>query len=148
MSNGTIKIDRNILKIIKKWKSTPTKKESKFTSIIILTYNQLEYTKICIESIRKFTNPDSYEIIIIDNNSTDGTINWLKTQEDVTVIYNNENLGFPKGCNQGIKIAKGDNILLLNNDTIVTPNWLSNMNKALWSSKEIGAVGTVSNYCS
>lgn len=148
MSNGTIKIDKNILKIIKKWKSTPTKKESKFTSIIILTYNQLEYTKICIESIRKFTNPDSYEIIIIDNNSTDGTINWLKTQEDVTVIYNNENLGFPKGCNQGIKIAKGDNILLLNNDTIVTPNWLSNMNKALWSSKEIGAVGTVSNYCS
>ncbi|EGT4222904.1 TPA: glycosyltransferase [Clostridioides difficile] len=143
-----MKIDRNILKIIKKWKSTPTKKESKFTSIIILTYNQLEYTKICIESIRKFTNPDSYEIIIIDNNSTDGTINWLKTQEDVTVIYNNENLGFPKGCNQGIKIAKGDNILLLNNDTIVTPNWLSNMNKALWSSKEIGAVGTVSNYCS
>ncbi|EGT4050012.1 glycosyltransferase, partial [Clostridioides difficile] len=133
---------------MKKWKSTPTKKESKFTSIIILTYNQLEYTKICIESIRKFTNPDSYEIIIIDNNSTDGTINWLKTQEDVTVIYNNENLGFPKGCNQGIKIAKGDNILLLNNDTIVTPNWLSNMNKALWSSKEIGAVGTVSNYCS
>lgn len=148
MSNGTIKIDKNILKIIKKWKSTPTKKESKFTSIIILTYNQLEYTKICIESIRKFTNPDSYEIIIIDNNSTDGTINWLKTQEDVTVIYNNENLGFPKGCNQGIKIAKGDNILLLNNDTIVTPNWLFNMNKALWSSKEIGAVGTVSNYCS
>ncbi|HBG5054582.1 TPA: glycosyltransferase [Clostridioides difficile] len=143
-----MKIDKNILKIIKKWKSTPTKKESKFTSIIILTYNQLEYTKICIESIRKFTNPDSYEIIIIDNNSTDGTINWLKTQEDVTVIYNNENLGFPKGCNQGIKIAKGDNILLLNNDTIVTPNWLSNMNKALWSSKEIGAVGTVSNYCS
>lgn len=123
-------------------------KSMKFTSIVILTYNQLEYTKICIESIRKFTNKDNYEIIIVDNNSTDGTVEWLKNQDNLTVIYNDVNVGFPAGCNQGIKIANGDNILLLNNDVIVTPNWLYNLNKALWSSEEIGAVGAVSNSCS
>ena len=61
---------------------------------------------------------------------------------------NDQNLGFPKGCNQGIDIAEGDSILLLNNDVIVTPNWLENLNSALWSSESIGAVGAVTNNCS
>lgn len=120
----------------------------KFTSIIILTYNQLAYTKLCIESIKKLTPDNSYEIIVVDNNSTDGTVDWLKSQTDLKVILNSENKGFPAGCNQGIKISKGDAILLLNNDAIVTPNWLYNMQKALYSSDDIGAVGPVSNSCS
>ena len=120
----------------------------KFTSIILLTYNQLDCTKLCIESIRKFTPKGQYEIIVVDNNSTDGTIEYLKSQEDLIVIYNNYNAGFPKGCNQGIKIAKGDSILLLNNDTIVTPNWLNNLDKVLYSSDDIGVVGPISNSCS
>lgn len=115
------------------------------TSIVILTYNRLDYTKQCIESIRKFTKKNSYEIIIVDNNSVDGTIEWLKQQHDITTILNNENLGFPAGCNQGMKTAKGDNILLLNNDTIVTPGWLDNMIACLYSSESIGAVGPVTN---
>ncbi|TCO73640.1 bifunctional glycosyltransferase family 2 protein/class I SAM-dependent methyltransferase [Marinisporobacter balticus] len=118
------------------------------TSIIILTFNQLHYTKLCIDSIRKYTEKDTYEIIVVDNHSTDETVQWLKNQEDIKTILNKENLGFPKGCNQGIKIAQGDNILLLNNDVIVTPNWLSNLNKCLYSSDDIGAVGAVTNYCS
>lgn len=118
------------------------------TSIIILTYNKLEYTQMCIESIREFTTKNSYEIIVVDNNSSDGTVEWLKSQKDLKVIFNKENLGFPKGCNQGINIASGENILLLNNDVIVTPNWLDNLDKALWSDEEIGAVGAVSNSCS
>ncbi|MEN8076972.1 bifunctional glycosyltransferase family 2 protein/class I SAM-dependent methyltransferase [Clostridioides difficile] len=120
----------------------------RLTSIVILTYNKLEYTQICIESIRNFTDNNKYEIIIIDNNSQDGTVEWLKQQSDLRVIYNSKNLGFPKGCNQGIEIASGDNILLLNNDVIVTPNWLFNLDIALWSEDEIGAVGAVSNNCS
>lgn len=117
-----------------------------FTSIIILTYNQLEYTQLCIESIRKFTPKNTYEIIVVDNGSTDGTVEWLKQQIDINSIINKENMGFSKGCNQGIRIAKGDNILLLNNDTIVTPNWLYNLDASLWRGENIGAVGCMSNY--
>lgn len=118
------------------------------TSIIILTYNKLEYTKQCIESIRKYTKRNSYEIIVVDNNSLDDTKEWLKEQDDIIAIFNDENLGFPKGCNQGINISKGDNILLLNNDTVVTTNWLENLITCLYSSSEIGAVGPVTNACS
>ena len=56
------------------------------TSIIILTYNQLKYTKLCIESIRKFTYKNRYELIVVDNNSTDGTVTWLKEQDDIKLI--------------------------------------------------------------
>lgn len=118
------------------------------TSIIILAYNKLEYSQKCIESIRKYTKFGTYEIIVIDNNSTDGTVDWLRRQKDLRVIYNKENMGFPKGCNQGIEISKGNNILLLNNDTIVTHNWLINLLSCLYSSESIGAVGPVTNNCS
>lgn len=117
------------------------------TSIVILTYNKLDYTIQCIESIRQHTTLDQYELIVVDNHSTDGTIDWLKAQSDIITIYNQENLGFPKGCNQGIEIATGDNILLLNNDTIVTEKWLDNLVACLNSSEEIGAVGAVTNNC-
>lgn len=147
MDNNNV-INTNSKNFIKDYNFTPINENLKLTSIVILTYNQLDYTKLCIESIKKFTPSNTYEIIVVDNNSTDGTPNWLKNQPDLKVIYNKENKGFPAGCNQGIKISKGDNILLLNNDTIVTPNWLNNLQKALYSSDKIGAVGAVSNNCS
>ena len=117
-------------------------------SIIILTFNQLDYTIACIESIRRYTQDIPYEIIIVDNQSTDGTREWLNNQADIKVIYNKENYGFPKGCNQGVEIAEGDSLLFLNNDTIVTENWLSQMVDCLYSDHEIGAVGPVTNNCS
>ncbi|GMB00333.1 glycosyltransferase [Pelosinus sp. IPA-1] len=118
------------------------------TSIIILTHNQLDFTKLCVESIRKYSNPKEYELIIVDNDSNDGTRKWLTQQSDVRTIFNNQNLGFPKGCNQGIEIAEGAEILLLNNDTVVTVNWLNNMRYALYSDEQVGAVGPTTNYCS
>ncbi|MDO7906573.1 glycosyltransferase [Paenibacillus sp. JX-17] len=118
------------------------------TSMVVLTYNQLEYTKLCIDSIRTYTSPETYEIIIVDNLSTDGTREWLKEQPDLKLILNDENLGFPKGCNQGIEAATGELILLLNNDTVVTSHWLDNMITCLNSSPDIGAVGCVTNNCS
>lgn len=118
------------------------------TSIIILTYDNLKYSKLCIESIRKYTKKNTYEIIVVDNNSRDGTVQWLKEQNDLKVIYNSNNMGFPKGCNQGIEIAKGENILLLNNDVVVTYSWLDNLVKCLYSSDDIGAVGPLTNRCS
>ncbi len=119
------------------------------TSIIILTYNNLQYNKDCINSIRSYTPKDSYEIVVVDNNSTDGTAQWLEEQNDIKSILNKENKGFPAGCNQGIKAAaEGNDILLLNNDTVVTPNWLENLQTCLYSEKSIGAVGPVTNSCS
>lgn len=118
------------------------------TSIIILTYNQLDYTKKCIESIRKYTAPDTYEIIVVDNNSTDGTVEWLGQQQDILCISNSENKGFALGCNQGILKAQGNTILLLNNDVVVTQNWLTNMVASLYSRDDIGAVCPVTNFCS
>lgn len=116
------------------------------TSIIILTFNKIEYTKRCIESIRKYTDDEEYELIIVDNNSTDETIEWLGLQKDLKVIFNDKNVGFPSGCNIGIKASNNENdILLLNNDTIVTYNWLQNLRKSLYSNELIGAVGPTTN---
>lgn len=119
------------------------------TSIIILTYNNLELTKDCLKSINEYTNDVPYELIIVDNCSTDGTVAWLHDQNNCKIIYNQENLGFPKGCNQGIAIAEaGTDILLLNNDVVVTSNWLKNLQTALHSRDKVGAVGCVTNCCS
>ncbi len=117
------------------------------TSIIILSYNQVDYTLACIESIKENTRED-YEIIVVDNNSSVETVSALESVDNIILIKNSQNRGFPGGCNDGIMAATGDNILLLNNDTIVTENWLTNLLAALYSSDKIGAVGPVSNSCS
>ncbi|MCR5439580.1 MAG: glycosyltransferase family 2 protein [Selenomonas sp.] len=120
----------------------------KMTSIVILSYNTLAYLQYCIESIRRFTAAGSYELIVVENASKDGSAEWLREQEGIHTIFNTENVGFPKGCNQGMAVAKGDDILLLNSDTIVTANWLDNLKKALYSQEKIGAVGCITNSCS
>lgn len=113
------------------------------TSIIILSYNTLEYLKLCIYSIRKYTDGISYELIVVDNGSHDGSVDWLKKQDDIRCICNKTNKGFPCGCNQGLSIATGTELLLLNSDTIVTPRWLQQMLAALYSTDKIGAVSCV-----
>lgn len=118
--------------------------KNKLTSVVILSFNQVEFTKNCLESIRKYTTTP-YEIIIIDNNSNQETINYLEEQKDIILIKNSENKGFAGGCNQGIEMAKGEYILLLNNDTIVTNNYLTNMIDTLESDEHIGMVGPVTN---
>ncbi|PEL07984.1 glycosyltransferase [Bacillus sp. AFS017336] len=118
------------------------------TSIIILTYNQLEVSKKCFDSLAKYTKEDEVEIIVVDNGSTDGTREYLKSKPSFITILNEINMGFAKGCNQGIEVATGDSLLFLNNDTIVTENWLDAMLKLLYSNEKIGMVGPVSNYVS
>lgn len=120
----------------------------KLTSIILLSYNTLAVTKLCVESIRKFTAKGSYEIIMIDNASKDGSVEWLREQKDIACVFNKQNEGFPRACNQGLAMARGTELLLLNNDTIVTPHWLENLLAALYSRPSVGAVGCMTNSCS
>lgn len=118
------------------------------TSIIILTFNQLEYTKKCVKSLQKHT-PEHHEIIFIDNASTDGTVKWLKAQlkenKNYKLIENKENLGFAKGCNQGINASRSEFILLLNNDVVVSQSWLAGLHECLNSVLDAGIVGPMTN---
>ncbi|MCX5835053.1 MAG: glycosyltransferase family 2 protein, partial [Deltaproteobacteria bacterium] len=126
----------------------PAKGQTDLISIVILTFNELDYTKRCVESIRKNTS-EPHEIIFVDNGSKDGTAKWLrkfaKVNPNYRLIENRENLGFARGCNQGIEASKGEYILLLNNDVLVTENWLPGMLEHLKSSPEIGIVGPITN---
>jgi GT2 family glycosyltransferase/lipopolysaccharide biosynthesis regulator YciM len=123
------------------------------TSIIVLTYNQLDYTKKCLESILLFTERP-FKLILVDNASTDGTGAYLeslakKRKKDVKIhiIRNPENFGFAGGNNMGIAAAEGD-IVLLNNDTIVTEGWLNRLIACASKHSKAGIIGPMSNYVS
>lgn len=90
-------------------------------SIITLTYNKLEYTKKFVKSLYKYTK--DFELIIVDNGSTDGTVEYLKSIPNVKLVLNKENLGYSKGNNQGIEIAEGEYIGFFNNDILLAPDW-------------------------
>jgi GT2 family glycosyltransferase len=120
-------------------------------SIIALTFNQLDYTKAFIDSV--FKNTDVFfELIIVDNNSKYNTVKYLKklseANKNVKVIFNKENLGFPKGVNQAIKISSGSYIIVANNDIIVTKDWLRPMIELAEKDSKIGLVGPISNFVS
>ncbi len=98
-------------------------------SIIILNWNGKKFLKNCLDSLAQLTYPQ-VEIIVVDNNSTDGSQEFVKTNyQKVVLIENKENYGFAKGNNIGLKASTGDYILILNNDTIVTPNFLNSLIK-------------------
>jgi GT2 family glycosyltransferase len=117
------------------------------TTIIILTYNGLSFTKQCISSILQYTK-GNFELIFIDNGSTDGSVEFLTSVPNAKVVKNSENRGFSGGCNQGISKARGENIILLNNDTVVSEGWLERLLYWLNSNGDIGIVGPKSNFIS
>ena len=110
-------------------------------SIVIPVFNQLDMTEECIRAVLE-TTPDC-EIIVVDNGSNPA-FHWGFVQmQEVKVIRNEENKGFPVAVNQGIRAAKGDIICLLNNDVIVTPGWADKLTAAL---DECAIVGPMTNY--
>jgi len=117
----------------------------KLVSIIILNWNGKQDTEQCIESIYKNTSYKNFEIVLVDNGSNDGSVEMLKKLQKCKKIHqlvlNRENNGFGGGNNQGMEVAKGDYLFLLNNDTFVTKNWLRNIVKVAESRKDIGIVG-------
>lgn len=116
-------------------------------SIVIPARDQLPLTQGCVESIRAFT-PGPFEVILVDNGSADGTADWAAATPDVRHIRNDENRGFAAACNQGMAAAKGDYVVLLNNDTIVTPGWLDALVVPMVADPAIGVTGPRSNWVS
>ena len=114
-------------------------------SIIIPVFNQLEYTKECIRSILDRSTYPNYEIIVVDNGSTDGTEEFcqalMSSTSNFTYYRYDENQGFSKACNQGAKISSGEYLVFLNNDTIVTKGWLKTLVSSIESDSNIGIIG-------
>lgn len=90
-------------------------------SICIVSLDALEYLEPLLASIREYTTRLDYEIIMADNASTDGTADWIaETCPEITLIRNQQNIGFTRGNNQAMNLARGDFLLLLNPDTLLT----------------------------
>ena len=120
------------------------------TSIIIVSYQGLHYLRACVQSIIRYTGYPDYEVIIVDNGSDSSVVAYLqhieKSIDCVKVIYNAENRGFAAANNQGLELAKdSDFFVLLNNDTVVTPGWLSRL-IFYARQREVGLVGPVTNF--
>ena len=122
-----------------------------FVSIIILTYNQLKYTKECLESLYENTKI-KFETIIVDNASVDGTREYLQNfaneKKNVKLIFNENNLGFPTAVNQGIKASDGNYIVIANNDIVFTKRWLEGLLKAINKKNYYMIAGPISNLVS
>ncbi|HPZ08938.1 MAG TPA: glycosyltransferase [Candidatus Eremiobacteraeota bacterium] len=119
-------------------------------SIIILSYNSLEETtKPCLQSIYKVKTLIPFEVIVVDNFSTDGTRDYLLSvcnkYNNFRYILNDKNYGFSGGNNIGIRAAEGDYYILLNSDTIVTDYWLDKIDRFFEVHSEVGMAGPVSN---
>lgn len=115
----------------------------KKVSIIILNWNGKELTRNCLNSIREHTDYPDYEVIVVDNGSTDGSVAMLENEfPEAKLIKNDRNLGFGKGNNQGMEIAQGEYFFLLNNDTLVTEGWLTNAVEIMESDNRIASVGS------
>ena len=109
-------------------------------SIIIPHWNGVETISECLESLSK-TNFDSFEVIVSDNASTDGSQKWIKDNyPKVRLLENNQNYGYAGGCNRGSEIANGKFLLFLNNDTVQDPEWLGRMIKCIEKDDKIAAV--------
>lgn len=119
-------------------------------SIIVLAYNHLEETTApCLESILEHTDLNRNELIVVDNASSDGTAAYLREfkskHPEVRLRLNDVNKGYAGGNNDGIRLAEGRVLVLLNNDTVVGPGWLAPLVDALDKDPSVAMVGPVTN---
>ena len=124
------------------------RREGPVASVVVLTHGALDYTRHCVDSLLAHTDP-RHELIFVDNASPDGTPDYLRrlcTEHDrCHAIYNERNLGYAAGNNQGLAFASGEYVVLLNSDTVVTPGWLETLIKAAEDHPQAGLIGPVSN---
>lgn len=114
-------------------------------SIVLLNWNGLEWTRKCIESVQADPSYPA-ELIVVDNGSTDGSLDYLRSLAGIRLIANEKNRGFAGGVNQGLAAARGDWVVLLNNDTVVTDGWLTRLVAHGEKDRTIGIVGPMSNH--
>ncbi len=117
-------------------------------SVIVVTHENLVFTRLCLESVLAAAGLMSFELIVIDNGSGDGTPEYLEqlAARDVRVRFElgSDNRGFPAAVNRGLRAARGEFIALLNNDTIVVPGWLDAFAQHL-QDPQLGLLSAVSN---
>lgn len=118
-------------------------------SVIVVTYNNLNFTQACLASVDEHSQYENLEIIVVDNASSDGSKSflqsWASGGANRKLILNDDNRGFAAANNQGLSIATGDFLVLLNNDTYVTPGWVRTLTGHLKRDNNIGLVGPVTN---
>lgn len=123
--------------------------EQDLTSIIILPHNRLDQTKKCLKSISKHT-PEPHEIIFVDKGSNDDTARWLKRRvrenSNWRLVENKEEPGFAKAVNQGMVACRGEYILILDCQVVVSTGWLAGMLECLNRDSDVGIVGPMSNH--
>lgn len=118
------------------------------TSIVVVTHNNLALTRACLGSIEANADGQELEIIVVDNASRDGSAEFLTewaANRGHKVILNEVNRGFAAANNQGLQIARGDYLVLLNNDTQVTSGWLATLRRHLQRNPRLGLIGPVTN---
>ncbi|TVQ42170.1 MAG: glycosyltransferase, partial [Wenzhouxiangella sp.] len=110
-------------------------------SIVIPVYNKVELTAACLNSIASEAGTVDFEVIVVDDCSSDGTADYLAACSGLTVLRNTENSGFIDTCNRGAAEARGEFVVFLNNDTTVTPGWLEALLAPFATDAEVGIVG-------
>ena len=111
-------------------------------SIIIPVFNQLEYTHACLASLQTVEEQMRFEVIIVDDCSTDRTAEVLPQLHGITYLRNERNSGFVTSCNCGAEKARGKYLVLLNNDTLVKPGWLTALLDTFIEELDAGIVGS------
>lgn len=114
--------------------------EQPLVSVVIVNWNGWDDTKLCLDHSRKQTYKN-FEVVIVDNGSTDGSVEHLRQLKDIVLVENPKNLGFTGGHIAGYKAARGDFILLLNNDAIMDKDYIANAVQTMQSDETIGAAG-------
>ena len=110
-------------------------------SVITLSWDNLDYTKSFVQSIRQNTTLP-YELIIIDNGSEPDTQRWVEENSDQSIIFQ-ENQGFSKGFNEGVKLAEGKYVMMANNDTEFPPEWDQKLTETMEKNPSAGIVSPV-----
>lgn len=111
-------------------------------SVIIVNYNVEHFLEQCLQSVRKASKELDVEVIVIDNNSVDGSVKMLKEKfSEVQLIQNKENRGFSKANNQAIRISKGEYVLLLNPDTVVEDDTFKKVITFMDEHQDAGGLG-------
>jgi len=111
-------------------------------SVIIVNYNVCHFLKLCLQSVEKSSRNLAVEIIVVDNNSSDGSCEMiLRDYPEITLIQNKKNLGFAKANNQGVAKANGKYVLILNPDTFVTENTFDKIIAFAKEKVNVGAIG-------